>query len=301
MKKVLMGLGLLSTLAMGMGETYPTEKLISGNSAKKILENDKNVVLIDVRPKVKFMMSNVKGSYNMWREDMQPQDNRYGEVTGMRASREEMEAKLNKMGVDENTTLLLTGNGLDEYRLWWILDLYGFENIKIIDGGYEALKESGIKTTFGGGASEKKGNYHFPEIADKDTLANIDEIKNNISNNHVAILDTRSDKEFLGEDLKKGAFVKGRIPNSIHIEWTDVAEKNLRLKPLSQIKEMYEKCGITPDKEIIPYCQSAVRSAHTTFVLKEILKYPNVKNYDGSWIEWSFEAKNKKVDVITGE
>ncbi|MCJ8341896.1 MAG: hypothetical protein MJH09_03440 [Cetobacterium sp.] len=111
MKKVLIGLGLLSTLAMGMGENYPTEKLISGNSAKKILENDKNVVLIDVRPKVKFMMNNVKGSYNMWREDMQPQDKRYGEVTGMRASREEMEAKLNKMGVNENTTLLLTGNG----------------------------------------------------------------------------------------------------------------------------------------------------------------------------------------------
>lgn len=302
MKKiVVLGSLIVSALLYGKDYTkYKTTKLISANEAKELIEKDKNVVLIDVRPSAKFMLSNVDGSYNFWRPDMEPKDDRYGEIGGMRASREEMEQELNKMGVTKDSTIVLTGDGVDEYRLWWILDLYGMENVKVVDGGYDALKATGIKTGMGGEADEKKGDYKFPEGKDKDSLATIETVKAAISNPKYVIIDTRSTDEHTGKSLKKGAFEKGRIPGSVHIEWTEALDKDHTFKDYDELVKLYNGKGVTKEKIAIPYCQSAVRSAHTTFVLKELLGYP-VENYDGSWIEWSHEAKNGNVKLETGE
>lgn len=301
-RNLILGSLLLSMVAFAKDYTqYKSDKLVSAETAKELIETNKNVVVIDVRPKYKFLTGNVEGSYNMWRPDMEPKDKRYGEIGGMRASREEMEAELNKMGVTKDTTLVLIGDGLDEYRLWWILDMYGMENIKLVDGGYAALKDAGVKTKFGKEADEKKGNFKFEATSDKDALATIQEVEGAINNPADVILDTRTKKEFTGEDLKKGAVEKGRIPGSVWIEWTEALNKDKTIKSYDELVTLFNQKGVTADKEILPYCQSAVRSAHTTFVLKELLGYPTVKNYDGSWIEWSHAAKDGKVKLETGE
>ncbi|WP_297596656.1 sulfurtransferase [uncultured Cetobacterium sp.] len=301
-KSLILGSLLLSMVAFGKDYTqYKSDKLISPEAAKQLVETNKNVVLIDVRPEAKFMLNNIEGSYNMWRPDMEPKDHRHGEIGGMRASREEMEIELNKMGVTKDTTLVLIGDGLDEYRLWWILDLYGMENIKIVDGGYATLKGTGIKTKFGKEAAEKKGDYKFPETPDKNTLAEMKEMEEACESHSEVILDTRTKKEHTGEDMKKGAVAKGRIPGSVFVEWTEALNKDKTIKSYDELVELYTSKGVTADKEILPYCQSAVRSAHTTFILKELLGYPQVKNYDGSWIEWSHAVKSGKEKVEIGE
>lgn len=301
-KSLILGTVLLSMVTFSKDyKDYKTDKLISADSAKELILNNKNVVLIDVRPDAQFMLNNIKGSYNMWRPDMQPKDKRYGEIGGMRASREEMEIELNKMGVTNDTVLVLSGNGLDEFRLWWILDLYGMENVKLVDGGYSALKETGLKTGFGMGAKEKKGTFKFTNTPDKDTLAEIHHVKNAIEEKNCHIVDTRSKEEYTGEDLKKGAFEKGRIPGGVFVEWTQALNSDKTMKSYDELVAMYKEKGIDGTKEAISYCQSAVRSAHTTFVLKELLGYENSKNYDGSWIEWSHQAKSGKVELEKGE
>lgn len=301
-KSLILGSLLLSMVAFGKDYTqYKSDKLISPEAAKQLIEKDKNVVVIDVRSEAKFTLNNVEGSYNMWRPDMEPKDKRYGEIGGMRASREEMEAELNKMGVTKDTTLVLIGEGLDEYRLWWILDLYGMENVKIVDGGYATLKETGIKTRFGKEASEKSGNYKFTNAPDKNTVATMKDMEEAFGNSSEVILDTRTKKENIGEDMKKGAVAKGKIPGSVFVEWTEALNKDKTVKSYDELVELYTSKGVTPDKEVLPYCQSAVRSAHTTFVLKELLGYPDVKNYDGSWIEWSYGVKDGKVKAEIGE
>ncbi|HEX9649912.1 MAG TPA: rhodanese-like domain-containing protein, partial [Cyclobacteriaceae bacterium] len=73
----------------------------------------------------------------------------------------------------------------------------------------------------------------------------------------------------------------------IHLEWTNNLEKENVFKSSEALKEQFEKLGITPDKQIITYCRSGVRAAHTGFILKDLLGYENVKIFDGSWIEWS--------------
>ena len=303
MKKLLATIFLgVSMLSFSQDYTkYRSETLISPETAKEMIAKDKNLVVIDVRPTAKFLTGNIRGSYNLWRPDMEAQDKRYGELGGMRASRQELEKELNAMGVKEDSTLLLIGDNLDEYRFWWIMDMYGAKNMKIVDGGFNALKTSGVSTRIGAEPAPKSGNYLFPAVEEKDTLATFEETKIAIEDKNSVILDTRSYKEFTGEETKSGAFGKGRIPNSVFLEWSDALNKDKTMKSYEELVKLYTAVGITPDKTIIPYCQSAVRSAHTAFVLQELLGYNKVKNYDGSWIEWSYEVSKNNAPVESGE
>ena len=90
------------------------------------------------------------------------------------------------------------------------------------------------------------------------------------------LLDVREPAEFRG----------GHIPGAAHVEWTDATAGENVLKSPQELCAMYEAQGVTPDREIITHCQLGIRAAHTWFVLKHVLGYPGVRNYDGSWQEW---------------
>lgn len=107
----------------------------------------------------------------------------------------------------------------------------------------------------------------------------------------IILVDTRSFDEFSGKQQKKGASKAGRIPNSIHIDWAEAINfhGNQKIKSVETLTEFYaKKLKATKNDSIILYCHSGVSSAHTTFVLTQLLGYKNVKNYDGSWTEWSY-------------
>lgn len=278
---------------------YKTDKLITAAGAREIIESGKDVVVIDVRPKAEFIIGNVKGSKNLWRPDMESQDGRFGEIKGMRASKEEMQGQLRKIGVNNDTTIILVGKNLDEYRLWWILDLYnGAENVKIVNGGISAFKEAGIKNI---PIKNEEGNFTFPEMENKDTLSDFADVLGNIESEQYVILDTRSESEHLGKEIKSGATLAGAIPSKYFIEYTKAATKDGKMKSYDEILALYTENGVTADKIILPYCQSGVRSAYTTFVLRELLGFPHVKNYDGSWIEWSKKASIGEAPIINGK
>lgn len=105
------------------------------------------------------------------------------------------------------------------------------------------------------------------------------------------MLDVRSLEEYDGTKLKDGAAFAGNIMDCAHLEFKssliEGGDKNQCFKDTKELKEMFEEKGITKDKKIIVYCHSGTRSAHTTFVLTQLLGYKNVSNYDGSWMEWS--------------
>jgi thiosulfate/3-mercaptopyruvate sulfurtransferase len=98
------------------------------------------------------------------------------------------------------------------------------------------------------------------------------------------ILDVRSTDEYTGANPR--AKHGGHIPGAVHTEWTDATAGDNVLLSESELREMYASRGVTPDKEVIAHCQLGIRAAHTWFVLKHVLGYPNVRNYDGSWQEW---------------
>ncbi|MFW5718674.1 MAG: sulfurtransferase [Halanaerobium sp.] len=131
-------------------------------------------------------------------------------------------------------------------------------------------------------------NYQAEDL-DQELLASKKDVLAAIEDDEIIIQDTRSESEYTGEELLSGAARKGRIPTSIWLEWEDslINDNDYVFKTADELQKMFDQKEIADDKEIITYCQSAVRSAHTLFTLTQLLGYDNVSNYDGSWVEWS--------------
>jgi thiosulfate/3-mercaptopyruvate sulfurtransferase len=110
----------------------------------------------------------------------------------------------------------------------------------------------------------------------------------------VAVLDTRSDDEYFGRVAR--AARGGAIPGAVHIEWTDNLRDG-RFKPAAELRQMYEKAGVTPDREVMTYCQGGYRAAHGYLAL-QLAGYPNVRNYTGSWKEWG-DRTDLPIEVPT--
>ncbi|QSQ09117.1 Sulfur carrier protein TtuD [Koleobacter methoxysyntrophicus] len=270
--------------------------LIGADKLKELIDSGKeNLVIVDTRPKAKYILGHIPGAVNTWREDYSDPNH---EIPGMIAPKEQMEKLLGSLGISNDTHVVIyDDNGdLDAARFWWVLYVYGHEKMQLLDGGLDVWKAKGFETEMS--APEiKPAEYKITKVNEQ-YIASTQEVKDAINKEGYVILDTRSKEEYTGEKLLKGAHRKGRIPAAVWIEWTQALNEDKTFKTAEELKELYESKGITPDlKTIYPYCQSAVRAAHTFFVLK-LLGYENVKNYDASWLGWS---KDESLPIETGE
>lgn len=278
-----------------------TKVIMSATEAKELIESDEKVAVIDIRKSAEYLLGHIPEAINLWRPDYSADENEY-KFGGMRANTEKFVKLLGEIGIDNDTMVLLydAKGDYDGARFMWQLEMIGHEKMALIDGGINGWKASGLDTVTAK-PEITKTEYKFDGKEDLSKLATLEDVKAAINDPNVVILDTRSIKEATGEDLKSGAFRKGRIPSSVFIEYKNAINvgegEDTTFKTLEELKALYEAKGITPDKTIIAYCQSGVRSAHTTFVLSHLMGYENVKNYDGSWIEWSF---NEDLAVETG-
>ncbi len=263
-------------------ETY----LIEADELKSIAKQP-NIKIIDFRKKESYENEHIVGALNIWRSDIEDTSYPY---KGIMASKTQIEALFEKLGIKTNDTIIVyDDNGLCEAsRLWWVLQNYNFKNIKMLHGGITGWKaNSGLVTT-----QIPKVDASVFKLAEHSKMqyyVSKEQVTKALSTN-VVILDTRTSDEFSGKWQKKGASKGGRIPNSIHIDWAEAINYsgNKHLKSLTELEHVYSQLNIKKNDSIILYCHSGVRSAHTTFVLTQLLGYKNVKNYDGSWTEWSY-------------
>jgi thiosulfate/3-mercaptopyruvate sulfurtransferase len=189
-------------------------------------------------------------------------------------------------GVSESKEVVFYENnsGMRAARGVWFLEFYGHPNVKMLDGGFQAWKAAGAPTTTD--ATPPKAAA-FKADDRRHVLATVDDVLGSLNKNDIAILDTRSDGEYLGTHVR--AARGGAIPGAIHIEWTNNLDSTGKFKSNADLKAMYDKAGITSDKEVIPYCQGGYRSAHSYVALRS-LGFPKVRNYIGSWKEWGDRA-----------
>lgn len=162
----------------------------------------------------------------------------------------------------------------------WFLEYLGHENVNVLDGGIQAWREAGYPITTEATSPEPS---QFKTAERRELLATANDVLDSLGKERTRILDTRSDAEYMGKNIR--AARGGAIPGAIHIEWTQNLDKNGKYKSAAELKAMYEEAGITPDKEVIPYCQGGYRSAHTYLALR-LIGFPKVRNYLGSWKEW---------------
>ncbi len=173
------------------------------------------------------------------------------------------------------------GNGRAA-RLLWTLEAVGHRGASLLNGGLKAWLAEGRPTESGRPAIAPTP---YPVQIVGDVAANKDYILAHLKDSGVVLVDARSPEEYAGRT--KRAARAGHIPGAVNFPWTEAMDpqRQLRLKNQTQLKRMLEELGVTPNKEVITYCQTHHRSAHTYMVLK-ILGYPRVKAYPGSWSEW---------------
>jgi thiosulfate/3-mercaptopyruvate sulfurtransferase len=200
------------------------------------------------------------------------------------ATRGQVSAALSGIGLEQGQTVVLHDrqNNLQAARAYWVLKYYQIPDVRILNGGVPKWTASGgsmstdapsaATSAFSAGPADDAirttWRYVVDHTADPQTL----------------MCDVRGPDEYLGRDVR--AARGGHVPGSINLEWTVAIQDDGTFKSAEDLSALYVRAGFTPDKQIITYCQSGVRGAHTWFVLRELLGYPNVRNYDGSWAEY---------------
>jgi thiosulfate/3-mercaptopyruvate sulfurtransferase len=207
-------------------------------------------------------------------------------------TQEQFEAVASKLGITKDTTIVFYGDKSNWFACYalWIFEYYGHKNVKILNGGrikWEKEKRQLVKEVPSFVATNYKANE-----ADKTIRAFRDEVLVH-SNAKKALVDVRSVKEYTGELLhmpnypQEGATRGGHIPGAASIPWSQaVNEEDATFKSFEELTALYEGKNIKSNGEVIAYCRIGERSSLTWFVLKYLLGYPKVKNYDGSWTEW---------------
>jgi thiosulfate/3-mercaptopyruvate sulfurtransferase len=251
------------------------------------LVDHQNIKIVDFRKKEIYNDEHIIGAINIWRTDIE--DTSY-DYEGIMASPSQMEELFGNLGIITGDTLVIYDDkGLcDATRLWWVLQNYDYNNVKLLHGGLAGWKAINGEVT-SAIPVVKTTRFKLPKNPKMKYYASKEYVQEAIKSN-ITILDTRTSDEFSGKRQKRGAAKAGRIPNSIHIDWTEAIDYtgDKRMKPLKELERIYSRLKITKDEPLLVYCHSGVRSAHTTFVLTQLLGYENVKNYDGSWTEWSY-------------
>ncbi len=250
-----------------------------GDDGVVVAEVDENPALYDE--------GHIPGAVKLhWRDDLQDP------VERNVVDREAFERLLGSRGISNDTTVVLYGDKNNWFAAYayWYLKLYGHEDVRILDGGRQKwIDEERELTTE---TPKPAGATYTAKERDDSIRAYRDYVLEAITKGGKELVDVRSPQEYAGELMappgyeQEGASRMGHIPTAQSIPWAQAVRDNGTFKSADELRELYGGKGITPDKETIAYCRIGERSAHTWFVLRELLGHESVRNYDGSWTEW---------------
>jgi thiosulfate/3-mercaptopyruvate sulfurtransferase len=265
-------------------------QLMQPEQLQSRLAAQEDIFLIEVSKSEDFSQGHIPDARRIWRPDYEEKQ-RYP-YAGMRADSQQVAALLRDLGYNHESHLVLYDRrgDVDAARFYWILRGYGHDNLSLLDGGIDGWQHRGYATSQEAMSVEEKGNFRFPMDRQLAVRLDWEDVQQALKDTSYIILDTRTLDEYEGKEQKKGAFLPGKIPGSIHLDWIECVEYNgdYSFKSCEKLEKLLANKGIPRDKKIITYCHSGVRSAHMAFVLTEIMGYPHVENYDGSWTEWSY-------------
>jgi len=250
--------------------------------------NDDGVVVaeVDENPDL-YDEGHIAGAVKLhWRDDLQDP------VERDLVDKPTFERLLSKRGIANDTTLVLYGDKNNWFAAYayWYLKIYGHGDVRILDGGRQKWADEGREFTTET-PQPQQADYKASE-RDESIRTYRDSVRAQIGDQSKALVDVRSPQEYAGDLIappgyeQEGAQRAGHIPTAASIPWATAVRDDGTFKSADELRELYEGKGVTPEKEVTAYCRIGERSAHTWFVLRELLGYETVKNYDGSWTEW---------------
>ncbi|MGM4992278.1 sulfurtransferase [Tardiphaga sp. 841_E9_N1_2] len=293
-----------TTLAVGLGAValataslaQGSSPLVNGEWLEKNLNDPKvRVVEVSVEPGI-YERGHIPGAQNVvWHTDL------VETVTRDIASKEKFQELTRKLGVDQDTTVVLYGDNNNWFAAWgaWVFDVYGVKNVKLLDGGrkkWEADKRP-LDTR---NASVQLGKLTVSEPNQK-LRARLADIRTASDSKNATIVDIRSADEYSGKIFAPPGSQEltvraGHVPGALNVPWGRAVSEDGTFKSADELKKLYAAAGIDGSKPIIVYCRIGERSSHTWFLLSKILGY-DVKNYDGSWTEYGNSVGVPVVNV----
>jgi thiosulfate/3-mercaptopyruvate sulfurtransferase len=266
---------------------YAKPVLVTTDWVADHLDDDSIVVAeVDEDPDL-YDEGHIQGAIKLhWRDDLQDP------VERDLVEKESFERLMGERGIANDTTLVVYGDKNNWFAAYayWYLKIYGHEDVRILDGGRQKWSDEGRDLTTD--VPQREPAQYTASERDETIRARRDPVMQGIGDQAKALVDVRSPQEFSGELIappgyeQEGAQRAGHIPTAQSIPWAQAVQDDGTFKSADELKQLYESKGVTPDKEVTAYCRIGERSAHTWFVLRELLGYQQVKNYDGSWTEW---------------
>ena len=205
--------------------------------------------------------------------------------------KDKFEALLSQSGIGNDTTVVLYGDNNNWFAAWafWQLKIYGHADVRLMNGGRKKWIAEGRELSTD--AAKSTNTSYRAKEPDWSIRARLSEVTRAVEQRAVQLVDVRSPQEYSGELLAPPGLPEtcqrgGHIPTAKNIPWGKACNEDGTFKSAEDLKQLYGGAGITGEKPVIAYCRIGERSSHTWFVLKYLLGYAGVKNYDGSWTEW---------------
>jgi len=263
-----------------------------GDPSLRILESDEDVLL--------YHTGHIPGAQRIdWHEDLNDP------VVRDYVSSDQFQRLMRRLGIDESTTVIFYG---DKNNWWaayafWVFQLFGFGNAKLLDGGRAKWEAEGRPMTTDV-PSFPTSQYVAPAREDGAIRAFMEDVRRHVGR-ALPLVDVRSPDEYTGKKLhmpeypQEGALRGGHIPGAQSVPWARAANADGSFKPAEELRAIYEgEKGLKASDDVIAYCRIGERSSHTWFVLTYLLGYERVRNYDGSWTEWGNAVRSP---IRTGE
>jgi thiosulfate/3-mercaptopyruvate sulfurtransferase len=244
----------------------------------RLVESDEDVLLYEI--------GHIPGAVKLdWHTDQQSQ------LIRDFVTKEEFEQLMAARGIANDTTVVFYGDRNNWYAAYtyWLFKMYGHKDCRIMNGGRAKWEAEGRPYTRE--VPSYPATQYRAQEADLSIRAFRDQVLAHMQEGK-PLVDVRSPDEYSGKVIhmanypQEGAQRAGHIPTAQSIPWATAANEDGTFKSAAQLREIYGGKGITPDQPVIAYCRIGERSAHTWFVLTQLLGYPDVRNYDGSWTEW---------------
>jgi thiosulfate/3-mercaptopyruvate sulfurtransferase len=257
-----------------------------------VLEHHKDgnvrIAEVDYDPAANYVTGHIPGAVLFdWKKDINDQGPR--DIL----TREQLVELFSRNGISNDTSLILYGDFNNWFAAFafWVFKYFGVEKVKLMNGGRKKwlLEDRPVDKTV---PNYPRANFKAPK-PDESLRVFKDHVIDAVKKRDKILIDVRSAKEFTGEILAPPEYPTehaqrgGHIPSALNIPWAQaVNDADGTFKSKKDLESLYGSKGVTPKKEVITYCRIGERSSHTWFVLKYLLGYPKVKNYDGSWTEW---------------
>lgn len=208
--------------------------------------------------------------------------------------------EMTRLGIGPETLIVTydDGNNLFGARLWWVLRHYGHDRVRVLDGGWDGWVAAGRPVTDATPPAPQPGTF-TPRLV-PELLANTADLRAAMDDIDRQILDVRGDAEWLRHEPTDSSMA-GHVPGAVHMVWTEVIDPTTHHFHAAEVlRARFTELGLRPDAEIITYCQGGIRAAHTVLALTRA-GFGRVRNYEGSWAQWSRENMPAEIEFTSAQ